>query len=436
MLDEFLLDLKELLELNHLSISTSNNTKNNECKSISIKNTSYYICVDSNIGWKKLFHIKSLVEKMLHSEINNKELSHKYELLNKELLQALDSVSNVLDEDDIYKTSFSFLSKEIDHILIEDDKNINYNNFNKSTVTTSLKRLELKDEFSIFVDKGELIGFRTKFYFVLLQSKSKISDFIKNIVKIKLLWLNKIKEDKQFTLQNQELQKQSNLAQMGSMLSNITHQWKQPLNTISIIATGISIKTELGLDINTNSIKEDMETIVDKTNYLSNTMNTFSDFLKENKNKELCDLEERINVGLDVIGTVLEDLHITLRKDICKDKIQVLMPKGELPEVIINIISNAKDILIENHIEEPIVNLSLTRNSTHAIIIIEDNAGGIPEGILKNIFKAYFTTKANNKGTGLGLHMSHNIIVNSFGGTIIAKNSDKGAVFTIKIPIR
>ncbi|MGE4457628.1 MAG: ATP-binding protein [Arcobacteraceae bacterium] len=69
-------------------------------------------------------------------------------------------------------------------------------------------------------------------------------------------------------------------------------------------------------------------------------------------------------------------------------------------------------------------------------IEVEDNAGGIEESILSKIFDKKFTTKPNQGGTGLGLHMSKDIIEKNLGGKIFALNGTYGAIFKLKIPIK
>ena len=86
-------------------------------------------------------------------------------------------------------------------------------------------------------------------------------------------------------------------------------------------------------------------------------------------------------------------------------------------------------------IQDKWIKVALTTSKTHAIITVEDNAGGIPKHILPKIFEPYFTTKHKTQGTGLGLHMSHKIITKSMHGNLYAKNSDNGAIFYIELPL-
>lgn len=99
--------------------------------------------------------------------------------------------------------------------------------------------------------------------------------------------------------------------------------------------------------------------------------------------------------------------------------------------VLINILNNAKDVLIKNKVVNPWVKIDLIQNEKKVIITIEDNAGGIPENILPHIFDPYFTTKHQSQGTGLGLYMSYKIVTDNLSGSLYAKNGEFGAKFFI-----
>lgn len=105
---------------------------------------------------------------------------------------------------------------------------------------------------------------------------------------------------------------------------------------------------------------------------------------------------------------------------------------GELDEVIINILNNAKDAIIENKIIDSWIKIEVTKNDSKCIVSIEDNAGGIPDHIIDSIFDQYYTTKENSNGTGIGLYMSRRIITETLNGDLYVKNSENGAKFFIE----
>ena len=227
----------------------------------------------------------------------------------------------------------------------------------------------------------------------------------------------------------------SKMASMGEMIGNIAHQWRQPLGAMSAIIYNLKVKLDLDTLDNETMIKS-FKSIDNKIKYLSETIDTFRNFLKEKKELQEIYLQNAIDTAVDIAGTAIIDNHIELKKDVsCESQIRIKTITGELSQVIINILNNAKDNLLENGIKEPWIKISLKEEKNRATIIIEDNGGGIPDEIMPHIFEQYFTTKDETKGTGLGLHMSHKIITESLNGNLHAENSENGAMFFIKIDI-
>ena len=101
--------------------------------------------------------------------------------------------------------------------------------------------------------------------------------------------------------------------------------------------------------------------------------------------------------------------------------------------MILNVLSNAKDILLERKVENPNVNIEIKEGENFAIVKIKDNAGGVKNEIIDKIFEPYFTTRHKTQGTGIGLYMSKNIIERNMSGFINVSNVDNGALFTIKV---
>ncbi len=232
-----------------------------------------------------------------------------------------------------------------------------------------------------------------------------------------------------------ELMEASKMVQMGEMIGNIAHQWRQPLSVISTISTSIQLNKELGI-LDDETLIRGMEKINNSSQYLSETINTFRNFIKDEKVLKNQTIQDNIINAVDIVGTVLKDVNIKLIKDIdYTNPIEVYIVSGELPQVIINIINNAKDILLEKKIENSWIKISLIKQDSIATITIEDNGGGIPASIMPSIFNPYFTTKHQSVGTGLGLHMSKRIVTESLKGKLYVKNGEHGAIFYIEVPL-
>ena len=235
-----------------------------------------------------------------------------------------------------------------------------------------------------------------------------------------------IKEKKE---QEQMLIHQSRLASMGEMLANISHQWRQPLNRIASFIMNMQIhimdnyKDEKYLNKKLEESQLQLE-------YMSSTIDDFTEFYKKDKTKEKFFISEAIQNAYTIIESSLQSNNIQL-EIIVNDDFEINSYKKELSQVILNLIQNAKDALLLNKIQDPKITISIQDNK----IFIQDNANGIPKDIINNIFEPYFTTKAKYKGTGLGLYMSKIIIEKNMQSHISVKNNNNGALFTIDFPL-
>jgi signal transduction histidine kinase len=244
-----------------------------------------------------------------------------------------------------------------------------------------------------------------------------------------------IKQEEELKQKDMALLKQSKNAQMGEMIKNIAHQWRQPLSVISTSATGMMLKKEMDM-LQDNEILHSCEIINDNAQYLSKTIDTFANYIKEEKTFTKAVLQELLDVSLKILQGILEYNNIKLINKIRDiDDIELMIYKGELSQVIINIVNNAKDILNEKNIHDKQIKIEIKKDNEFCYINIEDNAGGVPIDIIDKVFDPYFTTKHQSKGTGLGLYMSREIVQKSLHGELTVKNSKDGAIFTIKLPL-
>ncbi len=232
-----------------------------------------------------------------------------------------------------------------------------------------------------------------------------------------------------------ELEASTKRAQMGEMIENIAHQWRQPLSTISTVASNISFSHKMDIKQDMNYVALSMDKIVKTTTYLSDTINTFQNFLKEKKELKKVVLQDRIKIATDIVAGSLINYNIELKKQIPSEPMEIYLYAGELSQVLINILNNAKDVIKHREIENPWIEIKLEKCEEKVKITIEDNAQGIEDNIINKIFDPYFTTKHSSQGTGLGLHMSYRIITESLKGKLSVSNTKNGALFTIELPV-
>jgi len=270
---------------------------------------------------------------------------------------------------------------------------------------------------------------------------NKISNTFKNYqknVKIKeesLEQLNKNLEEKvelgikEGQEKDRAMLHQSRLARLGTMLSMIAHQWRQPLTEVSSILMELETATKFK-KVNDDLILECTKESDKLLNYMSNTIDDFRNFFKPDKKKIDFSITHACEKSLSIVDASLKDLNIAIHKDFKEDLTLKGYPR-EFSQVILNIFLNCKDTFIDRCTPNAKIDIMIEVNNNKAIITISDNAGGIDEENIDVIFEPYFTTKSSSKGTGLGLFMSKMIIEKNMNGKLNVKNSHGGAVFEI-----
>jgi signal transduction histidine kinase len=237
------------------------------------------------------------------------------------------------------------------------------------------------------------------------------------------------------------LYEQSKMASMGEMIGNIAHQWRQPLSIISTAATGMKVQKQFG-NLTDKHFNESCDTIDSNAQYLSKTIDDFRDFIKGTRKKENFKFDDVVEKLLNLIKPSLGSNYIELILDVEKD-ITINGYLNELVQCLINIFNNAKDAVKIIDEKDRVISLEAKVISENLSIVVKDSGGGIDPAIIDKIFDPYFTTKHQSVGTGLGLHMTYNLIVDGMHGSIDAHNCNfkhnsknyKGAMFSISLPL-
>ena len=276
----------------------------------------------------------------------------------------------------------------------------------------------------VFSKTIELDGLRKDGSIVPIRVSFGVSDTkVHKIIVANIIDLTREKQ------QDQLLKQQSKLAQMGEMISMIAHQWRQPLNAISLTSGIIRMKAQRGKLDNEKAI-ELSTNIADYSHHLSETINDFRDFFKSEKKSEETSYPEIISSVLKIIEESIVNKKIELIKNFHCDDRFVSYP-NELKQVVLNLIKNAEDILIEKEVKDPYIKIQTYKINNRFVLEVSDNGGGIPKAIINNVFDPYFSTKTQKDGTGLGLYMSKTIIEQHCNGELSVTNNEAGAVFKV-----
>jgi len=223
---------------------------------------------------------------------------------------------------------------------------------------------------------------------------------------------------------------QSKLADMGSMIGAIAHQWKQPLNVI-----GLSVSLYEEEHEGDSGVEELAREINGQVAYMSETINDFRNFFQPSKRKQMFDINEAVNNVIKLLYPKMktQNINIHLDKDI---DAKAYGFKNEFMQVMMNLINNARDAVVEREPKNGIIHIDVKKNNDFVTISLKDNGGGISEELLPDkLFEQYVTSKGD-KGTGIGLSMSKTIIEKYMDGVLTARNIKDGAEFTIMLPIK
>jgi two-component system NtrC family sensor kinase len=241
--------------------------------------------------------------------------------------------------------------------------------------------------------------------------------------------------------QEQLIQSES-LAAIGQLVAGIAHELNNPLaSASSLIQTNIEMieeqedsKTELDQEIlqdltyslkEINKTKEIVKSILD----LSRQTQTY---------EEDVDLNGVIDDALRVLYNQYKCLDVMIEKQYDPALPMIKGNFSNLGRVFLNMINNAFQALPAQPECSGRITLSTSYDREKDCVVAEcrDNGSGIPADVVRDIFKPFFTTKEVGKGTGLGLYISHQIIMKHKGDIQVRSEVGKGTSFIIQLPCK
>ncbi|MBI2355318.1 MAG: HAMP domain-containing histidine kinase [Deltaproteobacteria bacterium] len=224
---------------------------------------------------------------------------------------------------------------------------------------------------------------------------------------------------------------QSRQAAMGEMINNIAHQWRQPLNNLGLIVQGMQLNHEMG-QLSKEEMKGYSDMAMATIQFMSRTIDDFRNFFRPDKKRQMFHINQVVSRTISIIEGTLNKHRITIEVDTTDDPVVNGYP-NEFSQVILNILTNARDAMAERGIGDPRIKIGMRSENGKAVVTIVDNAGGIPDDVIGRIFDPFFTTKGPDKGTGIGLYMSKEIIEKNMNGRLTARNTGIGAEFRIEV---
>jgi len=275
----------------------------------------------------------------------------------------------------------------------------------------------------------------------------------------------RLEEQKEILYNERLLAQQSKLSLLGEMIGTIAHQWKQPLNSIFLACQYLK-RIDLSQKDASEDVKKIGEQVSSSVQFLNETIDNFRDFIKTKDSSENFNLlssildtykiyspqfhEDNIHVEVhcnisemypkkshDIFtnNIILYGCDVDNCRNCSVDIVNMHGSENEFKNIMVNLISNAKDAIVRNkNIENGFIKTEVYTDENNLYLTVEDNGGGIPENIQDKIFDKYFTTKGK-KGTGIGLYVAKDILKKMFDSEISFENTGYGARFIISIPL-
>ena len=232
------------------------------------------------------------------------------------------------------------------------------------------------------------------------------------------------------------LRDQQKLESIGTLAAGVAHEINNPIN-------GIMNYSQLILDSSDSQNNEYAQEIIYETERVATIVKNLLQFSRQEKQSySLARIEDIINRTLSLINTIFKHDQIDLSVNIQKDLPDIKCRNQQIQQVLMNLLTNAKDALNEKYKgyhENKKLNLTcktiIKRKKDWLRITVEDFGAGIPKSVQKRIFDPFFTTKDQDKGTGLGLSISYGIIKEHYGDISFDTKIGEHTKFYLDLPI-
>lgn len=232
------------------------------------------------------------------------------------------------------------------------------------------------------------------------------------------------------------LMQQSKLAIMAETLQMVSHEWRQPLNIISIQAQKLELQYSMDLEPKAEEVVTVLDNIKNTASQLSQTIEEFQNYVNLKSQKKEVQASNIVKKVIEIFKNDKETQNIDFIKDIVDDTPVFETYENELTTIILNLLINSKEAIIKNGVKNGVIKLKEYYQNDMIYFEVSDNGKGIDEGIIHRIFEPYFSTKDSQHGVGLGLYTCKMMIETHLNGTIEAANHNTGARFIIKLPMK
>jgi len=229
-----------------------------------------------------------------------------------------------------------------------------------------------------------------------------------------------------------ELVQAGKLAALGHMAAGIVHELNQPISAIRTQAASGRLLLERQ---QTDKVTDVLAAVTRMTEHMAVITAQLKIFAHKTPKAggQRTQLQECFEGALTMTAPLINELEISVVKDVPQEPLWLKGEAGRIKQVLINLIRNAADAMRDSVRKQLEITVSLVDSG--AEILIADSGCGIADGDMDELFTPFFTTKEVGEGLGLGLSISYRIVTD-LGGTIRVRNREEGgAEFTLRLPL-
>ncbi len=232
------------------------------------------------------------------------------------------------------------------------------------------------------------------------------------------------------------LMQQSKLAALGELATSVAHEVNNPLTFLSSIFQ--LWKEDLDEEDRLperSEFAKDLQDGLKQVRRISEIVDHLRNFGRQDATEEtrLFSLREPLDGALLLVHKALKNRNIALHNQLPEDLPLLEGIPGQMEQVFLNLLNNAKDALSDwPHAE---ITLSAALQGDHLCLSVQDNGPGIPQALQGQIFNSFFTTKPSGKGTGLGLSIVRKIVEGHGGRITCSSQPGQGTTFTLMLPL-
>ncbi|MGE5405226.1 MAG: ATP-binding protein, partial [Candidatus Saccharibacteria bacterium] len=226
------------------------------------------------------------------------------------------------------------------------------------------------------------------------------------------------------------------IASIAAMSAGVVHEIAQPVNAIKIISDGMLICNEMGQDLDTKEVMENLQGISKQVLRIESIIQHMRSLASTSERVDCmpCSINAAFESAYSMMERRIKSHSIRVEKSLADNLPSILAHENRLEEIIINLLDNAVHALDNAQEADKIVFCSTRLENELVVLEISDTGSGIDETLLATVFEPFFTTKAGG-GMGLGLSIVQSLVTR-YGGQINAFNNELGgATFQIRFPI-